>query len=154
MARIHLRAYGFRNYERKLFQVAENVDRPQKSFRHVADYLRHVLDQRFESQGRRGGGSWKKISHRWRERKVQLGLDPRILHATLRLRRSLTQRQHADQIVTTTRRELVFGTIVPYAAKQDRTRPFMKLTPYDRRQLAQTITSEFVSPFRYRGKRL
>lgn len=154
MAYINVRAYGFRNYETKLFRVSENVTRPQKSFLHVAEYLRHVMEARFDSQGRRGGGSWKKISASWRARKAQLGLDPRILHATLRLRRSLTQQGHADQVVITRRHELLFGTDVPYAAVQDRKRPILKLTPGDRRELAKTITDEFVSPFRYRGKRL
>ena len=154
MTEIHLKAYGFRNIEQKLFRVAENVDRPQRTFHHVAKMLGLIMEQRFESQGRRGGGSWKKISEQWKARKAESGLDTRILFATHRLKNSLTDADHPDNIMITRRKELVWGTEVPYAARQDRERPFLKLTKADRVMLATTITSEFVSPFRFRGVQL
>jgi len=151
--RISVRAYGFKMYEEKLFRVSENVVRPQRAFLHAADFLMHITDMTFESQGRRGGGSWKRISEAWKARKEDLNLDPRILHATLRLRKSLTRRGHSEQVLIMNRKELKFGTSVPYAGRQNAVRPFLKLTSSDRRMLANEIVDEFVSPFHYGRRR-
>lgn len=55
-----------------------------------------ILDSLLESNARRfdsaGDGEWPDASDAWLARKAALGLDPRTEHATLELRRSLTER--------------------------------------------------------------
>jgi hypothetical protein len=80
--------------------------------------MEDILDSLFESNKRRfdtaGDGEWTPPSDDWRRRKAALGLDPRTEHASLDMRRSLTQRG-GDSIAVTTAQGLQMGTTVAHA---------------------------------------
>lgn len=98
----------------------------------------------FESQGRRGGGSWKRDSPEWLARKLRKGLDPRINHATLALRRSMTEPGAPGQVIDIQPGYLKFGSSLPEAEPSQRERPFIKITPFDRLKMRTMIADHFV----------
>jgi phage gpG-like protein len=115
----------------------------------VADLLRNIAGATFDSQGRRGGGSWARLKPATLRRKARMGQDPRIEHATGALRNSLTK----DAVIDTTRNSLSFGSNLPYAHAQSAgdpshnlpARPLIKLTPYDRRRISGILLDYIVT---------
>lgn len=94
----------------------------------------------FDSRGAFAGRVWPDIEPETKERKAELGLDPRVLHATRRLRRSLTQRGTTDQIRRSTDRGIEFGTRVEYAKYHARDRPPVAFGRLQRRQFERTLS--------------
>lgn len=90
----------------------------------VALKIFEIEDKIFESQGRRGGGSWKADSPDWLARKIRDGLDPRIGHATGELRDSMTEPDAPGQAVHVGRNYVSVGSRLPQAAPSQRNRPF------------------------------
>lgn len=110
----------------------------------IHDQFLAIERRQFSTQGRFSGG-WRPLKSSTIIGKERAGLDPRILHATLRLRRSLTQRQDADHVYETTSDSMRITTRVPYAAFHQRgtrrmaqRRP-VELTETHRRQWVQTL---------------
>lgn len=84
----------------------------------ISEFLRHEIEQQFESQGSHfGGGKWKPLKETTVAYKAANNLDPRILHATLAMRESLTNRGRSvpEGVRIFERNKLVFGTKVDYA---------------------------------------
>ena len=111
----------------------------------VADVLRSALTRQFDSEGRFGSGGWAPLAPSTVAAKQAAGLDPRILHATRRLRDSLTEPGHPDQIAIARPDGLDFGSTVPYAAfhqhgtsRMPRRRP-VQLPESMRRQIPRMI---------------
>ena len=102
----------------------------------------------FDSQGRRGGGSWRRDSQDWLLRKQREGLDPRINHATLALRNSLTMPDDPNQVMEITPFSMKFGSTLPYAATTQSNRPVIKFTPYDRAALRGVIRTHLMAAWR------
>lgn len=76
----------------------------------IYPYLLHVEEQLFDTEGASGkNGSWEQITQEWVDRKAKLGLDPRILHATLALRDALTQEGNENQRLEMTPTMMLFG---------------------------------------------
>lgn len=94
--------------------------------------MMEIIARIFESQGRRGGGSWKRDSPEWLSAKVRMGLDPRIGYATHALFDSVTNPDDENQILEITPQSVSLGSRLPYAEAQNRERPFTKFTPRDR----------------------
>jgi phage gpG-like protein len=94
---------------------------PATTLTHYA--IIHKLEQleteQFDSEGARGSGGWAPLAPATVAEKARRGLDPRILHATGRLRASLTARG-GDAIRESHPDEMRFGTDVPYAAFHQR----------------------------------
>jgi phage gpG-like protein len=75
-----------------------------------------IEEEIFDTQGiRLGGLKWPAITLQWRFAKAKRGADPRILHASGRLRDSVTKYRHPDQHVRIERDKIVFGSKLPYA---------------------------------------
>ncbi len=84
----------------------------------VADQVHALLMRAIDYQYGRGGpavGGWKPDAPSTVARKIRLGLDPRVMHETGRLRASLTNKDHPDHVFRATRSGLVISTKVPYA---------------------------------------
>jgi len=90
---------------------AEDVSPAMESIR---DALYGFAARQFDSQGAAGGSPWPANAPATTERKAKLGLDPRILHEHLRLRRSLTQ-AGGENVAVITGSSLVLDTTTPYA---------------------------------------
>lgn len=107
--------------------------------------MRRALTRQFDSQGVHGSGGWAPLAPATVARKRARGLDPRILHATRRLRDSLTERGHRDEVAVARHDGADFGTTVPYArhhqfgtSRMPRRRP-VQLPEVDRRQIVRII---------------
>lgn len=86
--------------------------------------------EQFDSQGKYASGGWPALKQATEDAKASAGLDPRILHATLALRRSLTESSDQNQLKTITDSLLIFGSRLEYAVfhqfgtvKMDQRRP-------------------------------
>jgi len=127
----------------------------------VADMMR-VEAITFKSQGRRGGGSWKKLKPNTIRKKGTheilmtqgaksnyTGLEPNALF------KSLTEPNAPFQILTITRDSIRFGTDRPYAGAQQYgswlrfipPRPFLRFLPTDTHRWRQMIIDHLMEPF-------
>lgn len=116
----------------------------------VTDLLRGSMTRQFDSQGQYGSGGWPALASSTVAAKQAAGLDPRILHATRRLRDSLTEGGHGDQVVVARRDGLDFGTSVEYAGYHQhgqgvpQRRP-VQLPEADRREVVRILQRALVS---------
>lgn len=127
------------------------------AFENIADFLLQTTETTFESQGRRGGGSWKALTAEWFNRKLRKGWDTRILHKFGDLRRSVTRRGATGQILDVTHNSLRFGSSLDYAARQQfgyrgtPKRPFIKVTQLDRVKIRDMIRDHMMQAWRARS---
>lgn len=143
--RIELDASGDKQISRRIVRIAGRAVDGRPVFELLATRFMRIEARQFSSQGRFASGGWPPLTPRTRARKREQGHDPRILHATHRLRDSLTQRSHPDQELTITDEFMVFGTRVPYARPHQRgsttaprRRP-IELREQDRRETVKSV---------------
>jgi phage gpG-like protein len=139
---------GDRIVERKMTAMMRKRANMRAALLEVAEVVYSIEAQIFNAQGRRGGGSWRRDSDAWLKRKLEAGLDPRILHATLALRNAMTQQGAKHQIRKVTSQSLTMGTDLPYAAAQNRIRPFNRFTRADKAEMALVIRNSLVKAWR------
>lgn len=118
------------------------------AFETIADLIMEIEKIIFQSQGRRGGGSWKRLSDPWLKRKVRTGLDPRINFATHALHNAMTVRGDDNQFLHVDRERLIIGAFLPYAATAQKNRPFVKLTVGDRIEIRNVIRDHLFAAWR------
>lgn len=143
-----IQAMGVREVQRGFRAAAAAGVDVSPAMEDISVEMMAIEEQVFNSQGRRGGGSWKRDSIEWLTRKQRLGLDPRINHATLELRDSVTIPDAYGQIKRVGSHSLWFGSDLPYAEVTQRNRPFIKFTPFDRASFRKIIADYLVSAFR------
>lgn len=114
----------------------------------LADFMMGVVDINFQSQGRRGGGSWKQLTQEWLQRKMREGKDPRIGHYTGALRASLTVRGAEHQRIENNGQWVRLDSMLDYSYKQNRERPFTKFLPQDRLIMRTMLTDYLISAWR------
>ena len=105
-------SYGDKLISRKLLDLGDRSLDASPAFRLIADDLRGFERDRFDS---RGYGTWSPLMPSTVAAKASEHLDPRVLHATLALRDSLTVKDAPDQELIITPDFMVFGTKRPYA---------------------------------------
>lgn len=84
----------------------------------VADDLMGTILTQFQSQGRRGGGSWQQLSPKWARYKERKGYDPRIMYMRGRLVNSLTKRRSRNMNLKVTDAEVDLSSRLRYANVQ------------------------------------
>lgn len=87
---ISMEVFGDVQLNRTLLRASERSRNLSPVFSDLANDFLKIERQQFDTQGGFSGG-WKPLAESTIARKAALGLDPRILHATLALQRSLTQ---------------------------------------------------------------
>src|SRR5688572_260558 len=120
----------------------------------MSDEMLRIIRINFRSQGRRSGGSWKRITPRWAKQKRREGLDPRILFASGRLEQSF-HRDGPNQKIVYSKRGFTIRSTVPYAAvhqygfpgKNIRARPFVKFSQHDKRMFAKLLQEYLLQEF-------
>lgn len=110
--RFEFESYGDKLVSRELLDMGARDLDARPAFEVIADDLMASEERRFN---RRGFGTWKPLADSTRKAKAARGLDPRILHATLALRRSLTRRRDEHQVLHVEPQFLILGTDLPYA---------------------------------------
>lgn len=146
---------GITTAAHKLQRTALAASRGEEILQELAFDMGLIEYQTFIAQGRRGGGSWKKLKESTIQKKIENGGDLRILHETHRLRDSLVQTRHPEHVQKITKTTLKFGTSVPYAgahqegvpARKLPKRPFFKFTAADQKRHARIVLGELLAPW-------
>jgi len=112
---LHIEILGADFVKRQLFRGAQAAGDMEPALSDIADDMMRIMDIQFQSQGRRGGGSWAHLSTDWYNRKAELGYDLRILFAEGYLHESMTVRGSPEQILEIDGKSLSIDTEVEYA---------------------------------------
>jgi hypothetical protein len=110
--RFEFEAYGDKLVSRELLDMADRSLDARPAFYTIADDFRGYEEARFDSLG---DGTWLPDKLTTVAEKVRKGLDPRVLHATLELRRSLTRKRAKGSYVRVFSNFMLFGTTVKQA---------------------------------------
>lgn len=106
--------------------------------------MERIEHQVFNSQGRRGGGSWKFLSQETIDTKAREGLDPRINIATGAMMLSVTEGSEFGDVPYAVREVtptgVKFGTTAPGAAQSQQYRVFLRWTHFDTARWARWWT--------------
>lgn len=113
MVTIGIEVFGDKQTARQLLRFSERPGNMRPVFWTIADEFREIEKRQFASQGISGSRGWRRLKPATSAAKAKAGLDPRILHATLRLRKSLTQKNR-DHIRAFRKDEMFVGSKVPY----------------------------------------
>lgn len=127
--RLSLDVFGDQQLDRELLRYQQRGEDLSPAFEAVADFFLDVERRQFDTQGGYASGGWAPLAESTIRNKMRLNLDLRILHATLRLRESLTNRFDADHIRDIRADEMFVGTGVDYAAYHQGDRTFLSRTP-------------------------
>jgi hypothetical protein len=131
--------HGDKLIQRKILRVGERATDLSPAFEVTVRQMRAMEVRLFDSQGASAARRWPDVTPLTLQRKLAQGLDRRTLHATLRLRRSLTQAGDSDQVVIITPSSMAFGTSVPYARRHQRGDPRRRPLDFSERDKRQII---------------
>lgn len=106
---IEINVDGDVQISRELLRFADRLVDAKPAFREIADDLREIEKEQFESEGARGSGGWKQLADSTIAAKQAAGLDNGILKETEALFKSLTQKG-GDHIEEITKDSLRFGS--------------------------------------------
>lgn len=141
MARfLDIELQGARLTRRKLLRGADAAANMKPVLWQIREDMFRIIRINFESQGRRGGGSWKYLDPKTVAAKQRQGLDPRILMAKLKLVHSLTRRGDRNMRSAVANDRIYLRSTLPYAETHEYgdeergipARPFIQFLPTDR----------------------
>jgi phage gpG-like protein len=112
LVRITIEAFGETELSRELLRFVGRADDMRPAFAAVRERFLKLEQEQFDSGGKYSGG-WKPLNPAYVQAKERHGLEPNILVATGRLKKSLTQ-AGGDSVFETTRDSALFGSNVPY----------------------------------------
>lgn len=138
---------GAKTVSKNFYRLGNRLVDARPAFRRILEYVFEVETSVFNSQGRRGGGSWKKLSPAWVKRKADLGLDPRIGHATLAMRNALTKPNQDNQMIKIQKQQLIFAVSLPYIKTQQKNRPVIKMSKNDTAHIRGIMTNHLMGVF-------
>lgn len=143
-----IEAFGIKQISTRFERMGFAAISAEPAMQTIADVMFRIFEQIFNSQGRRGGGSWKRDSPEWLQRKVDMGLDPRIGHATLALRGAFSVRDAEHQKLDVTHTLVNLSTDLPYAGTEQRNRPFVKFTKRDKIEMRTIVRNYLMAAWR------
>ena len=107
-----MEAFGDTLVDFRLLGIEVGATDLRPALKDVAESLIKNEQRRFRTQG---GGDWAPLAPATRKSKAARGEDPRILHATGRLAKSLTRKHDPWMQLDVGPNFLVYGSHVPYA---------------------------------------
>lgn len=113
--RLSLDVFGDVQVDRELLRFADRAVDARPAWDAIMHQLGVLEREQFDSQGARASGGWAPLAPSTVADKARRGLDPRILHATGKLRASLTEPAGPDAIRESLPNAMRYGTSVPYA---------------------------------------
>lgn len=150
---IQLSAFGEKQVSREIMRVGQYAGDATPVMRVLARYWLKELARNFDTAGRHASGGWAPLKPSTVADKRSKGLDPRILHATLRLRRSLTEVGAPDGIRIIAPHQAAVGTTVPYARyHQTGTRKMPRRRPLELNEAARKRSVKIVQRYIITGK--
>lgn len=117
-----IETFGLKQLSRDLLRLRDNAQDMTPAYDDVHQYLLRIQNLQFSTQGQ-FSGRWQPLAPSTVRSKAAAGLDPRILHATLRLRKSMTQANHPDHVYQVNPNGFTFESAVPYAVYHQRGAP-------------------------------
>lgn len=105
---------GDKELDRTLIRWSERIFDLEPAWDNLNDFFAAVADRNFEAQGAAEDEGWAALSPVTDAYKAAHDLDPRILHATYRLRRSLAETTHTEHLYMAWADRMIWGTLVPY----------------------------------------
>lgn len=111
-------AHGEQLVTRTLLRWEGRALNAQPAFEQIAEQFMRWETRVFDTQGASGGARWDDIADSTKayKRHHDPPLDPRVLHATLALRKSLTEKGNEHMLFVPTDSFLLFGSKLDYAA--------------------------------------
>jgi len=147
---------GFEFIEESLTETSLGVEDATAIMDNVADDMMTDIYQLFQSQGRRGGGSWAPLSEKYQIAKLEAGYDVRILFRKHDLVRAATVRGAPDQTLEVDESSVYLTVDLDYAeyhmtgTGRMPARPWIKFTESDKRHWAQMIADQMIAPMKRR----
>jgi hypothetical protein len=131
---IRVRAQGLKEWNDLLAGMSKRAIAPGPYLQEmIIPDIERIEEQMFLSQGRRGGGSWKRLTYPYMLKKIRLGQNTRINIAVGTMMDSLIKQ--TDSSIRQIEGDLLtFGTYARGAAQSQKFRPIMRFTAYDRRR--------------------
>lgn len=117
---MRISAFGEDVFAREFLRFRDRLLDATPAFEAMADEFYASEQKQFDTEGAWGSGGWKQLAPATVAAKAAAGLDPRILHATLDLERSLTepdfQSSHVDggSVRQIRPDEMFIGSNIPY----------------------------------------
>lgn len=150
---IQLSALGEEQISREILRVGQYAGDATPAMTLLARFWYKELAKNFDTAGRHASGGWAPLKPATVADKRRRGLDRRILHATLRLRRSLTQAGAPDGIRVITAHSAAIGTTVPYARfHQSGTSKMPRRRPLELNEQARKRSVKIVQRYIITGK--
>jgi len=143
-----LEAFGIKEAITRFERMGVAAFAAEPAMEAILRRLMRIIGQTFESEGRRGGGSWKQDTEEWLLRKQRDNLDPRIGHATLALRNSVSVWGAEHQIRDVGPQHAKLGSNLEYADTSQRHRPFIKLTKADKAEMRVIVRDYLITAWR------
>lgn len=106
---VKMRVLGEEQINRRMLRFSGRAGNAMPVWEAISEYLMKVEEKQFDSEGAYSGHPWAALSESWLAEKARRGLDPRVGHATLAMRRALTVRGDRNQRLQMTRRMMRFG---------------------------------------------
>ena len=138
--------------ERKLLRFAEAADDMTPAWKRIDEQIRGFERSQFGTQGASGSGGWAPLKPRTVAFKARNNLDPRILHATGRLRKSFTNKTDPDHVLRFGKDWFFSGSKTPYAGVHQNPKPSnplpqrrpVELTETQRKAIVRTVQAHLV----------
>jgi phage gpG-like protein len=142
--RIELSAFGDDVFSRELLRFSDRAEDMRPAFALIHNSFLGVERRQFSTEGTAYSGGWAPLAESTRHYKERHGLDPRILHATLALRDSLTSPNNAGHIYQVTRDSMFVGSSVPYGVFHQSRAPRTRLPRRPPVQLSEDVKKRWV----------
>lgn len=140
---ISISVFGETEVARNMLRRGKRVKDARPAFKDLLSFIRKRVDRTFSYQGAFGGARWAPLRPSTVLAKKRKGLSPKILHATLRLRDSLTK-AGSDAVGVVKRGELRYGSKVPYGGFHQSRKPRERLPRRAPVQFSEATKREMV----------
>lgn len=158
LVRVTLDVFGDVQFDRSMLRIRDRSEDMGPAFNDLADDFLLIEREQFDTEGGFASDGWKQLAAATVEYKAQAGLDPRILHATLAMRKSLTQRSHKDHVRKISRDEMFVGTKVktekgyPYPRAHQRGKGVPRRRPVELRDVDRRVWVKALQTFVMTGE--
>lgn len=150
---IIIESFGVNFLQRALLRIGTRAVASAPALEAIATLMIESERQQFETEGGHASGGWAPLAASTIEKKAKEGLDPRILHATLQLQSSLTERGNPEMILEVAPGFIRFGTTTPHARyHQDGTSHVPQRKPIDFREIDRVAWVKILQRWIMRGE--
>ena len=150
MSVVTIEIFGDEHLKENLQRGARKAADMSSGLEKVAELMFEAIFQTFQSQGRRGGGSWQLLSEKYVKQKLKRGQDPRILFADHDLIKSVTEWGDENMELEIDEHTIRMESLLDYAAIQQYggrgipARPYIRFTSFDKNRWVKVLQDELM----------